>query len=52
MDADGIPDYLEPNASEEDIEVFNVVTPNGDGIHDVLSIRGLEDFPNNTITNL
>ena len=49
MDADGIPDYLEPNASEEDIEVFNVVTPNGDGIHDVLSIRGLEDFPNNTI---
>ena len=49
MDADGIPDYLEPNASEEDIEVFNVVTPNGDGVHDVLSIRGLEDFPNNTI---
>jgi len=49
IDADGIPDYLEPNASEEDIEVFNVVTPNGDGIHDVLTIRGLEDFPNNTI---
>lgn len=49
MDGDGIPDYLEPNASEEDIEVFNVVTPNGDGIHDVLSIRGLEDFPDNTI---
>ncbi|WP_026348545.1 T9SS type B sorting domain-containing protein [Eudoraea adriatica] len=49
VDGDGIPDYLEPNASEEDIEVFNVVTPNGDGIHDVLSIRGLEDFPDNTI---
>jgi len=49
IDGDGTPDYLEPNASEEDIEVFNVVTPNGDGIHDVLSIRGLEDFPDNTI---
>lgn len=49
MDADGIPDYLEPNFSEDDIEIFNVVTPNGDGIHDVLTIRGLENFPNNTI---
>lgn len=48
-DADGIPDYLEPNFSDEDIEVFNVVTPNGDGVHDVLTIRGLENFPNNTI---
>ncbi|WP_246019967.1 gliding motility-associated C-terminal domain-containing protein [Muriicola soli] len=45
----GTPDYLEPNAIEADIEVFNVVTPNGDGIHDVLSIRGLEDYPNNTL---
>lgn len=47
-DNDGIPDYLEPNASD-DIEVFNVLTPNGDGIHDVLTIKGLEDYPNNTI---
>lgn len=47
-DGNGIPDYLEPNA-EADLEVFNVVTPNGDGIHDVLVIRGLEDFPNNTL---
>ena len=48
-DSDGRPDYLEPNAIEADIEVFNVVTPNGDGIHDVLAIRGLEVYPNNTI---
>jgi gliding motility-associated-like protein len=48
-DNNGTPDYLEPNAIEADIEVFNVVTPNGDGIHDVLSIRGLEPYPNNTI---
>ncbi len=44
----GIPDYLDPTSSDE-IEVFNVLTPNGDGIHDVLTITGLEDFPNNTI---
>ncbi|MBT8264220.1 MAG: gliding motility-associated C-terminal domain-containing protein, partial [Muriicola sp.] len=48
-DGDGTPDYLEPNAIEADIEVFNVVTPIGDGIHDVLAIRGLEDYPDNTI---
>lgn len=48
-DNDGTPDYLEPNAIEADIEVFNVVTPNDDGIHDVLAIRGLEAYPNNTI---
>jgi len=49
IDGNGIPDYLEHNGTEQDLEVFNVVTPNGDGIHDVLTIRGLEDFPNNTI---
>lgn len=49
LDADGIPDYLEANFSEDDIEIFNVVTPNGDGIHDILTINGLENFPNNTI---
>lgn len=49
VDADGIPDYLEPNFTGDDIEVFNVITPNGDGIHDVLAINGLENYPNNTI---
>ncbi len=49
VDGDGIPDYLEPNFTGDDIEVFNVVTPNGDGIHDVLTIGGLENYPNNTI---
>lgn len=48
-DGNGIPDYLEANSAEPDLEVFNVVTPNGDGIHDVLAIRGLENYPNNTI---
>ncbi len=48
-DGDGTPDYLEPNREEDEVEVFNVLTPNGDGVHDVLQISGLENFPNNTI---
>ncbi|WP_299528459.1 gliding motility-associated C-terminal domain-containing protein [Ulvibacterium sp.] len=48
-DGDGTPDYLEPNREDDEVEVFNVVTPNGDGVHDVLQISGLENFPNNTI---
>lgn len=48
-DEDGIPEYLEPNIPEEEVEVFNVLTPNGDGVHDVLTINGLENLPNNTI---
>lgn len=49
FDGNGKPDYLEPNADQPDLEVFNVVTPNGDGIHDVLAIRGIENYPNNSI---
>jgi len=48
-DGDGIPEYLEPNGDEEAIEVFNVVTPNDDGVHDILTISGLENFPDNSI---
>jgi len=45
----GTPEYLEPNSAVDEIEIFNVLTPNGDGIHDVLKITGLEPYPNNTI---
>jgi len=31
------------------LEVFNAVTPNGDGSNDVLIIKGLEFYPDNTI---
>lgn len=51
-DGNGIPNYLDPDlvvANVDEVEVFNVITPNGDGIHDVLTIAGLENFPNNTI---
>ncbi|PIF00467.1 MAG: hypothetical protein CR994_05185 [Maribacter sp.] len=45
----GIPDYLEPNVPEEKVEVFNVLTPNGDGVHDVLVIGGLQNYPDNSL---
>ena len=52
VNGNGIPNYLDPDlvvTGGDEIEVFNVVTPNGDGVHDVLAIAGLENFPNNTI---
>ncbi|MBM1107958.1 gliding motility-associated C-terminal domain-containing protein [Aurantibacter crassamenti] len=33
----------------DELEVFNVVTPNSDGVHDVLTIRNIENYPNNDI---
>ena len=48
----GIPNYLDPDLGEtsvEKIKVINVITPNGDGIHDVLAINGIENYPNNTL---
>ncbi len=49
QDSDGIPDYLEANFTADALEVYNVVTPNGDGAHDYLKIEGIQNFPNNTI---
>jgi len=50
-DSDGIPNYLDSDLAptDADIEVFNVITPNGDGVHDVLRIENIESFPNNTV---
>lgn len=48
----GIPNYLDPDLGEttvEEIDVVNVITPNGDGIHDELTINGIENYPNNTV---
>ncbi len=47
VDGDGTPDYLEANFPE--VEVFNVVTPNTDGVHDFLMISGLDIRPDNSI---
>ncbi len=51
-DGDGRPNYLDSDLDEtqvDPIDVINVITPNGDGVHDVLEIDGLEFFPNNTV---
>lgn len=51
-DNDGTPNYLDPDLDQpnvDDIEVFNIITPNGDGDHDTLRIRDIENFPNNTV---
>ena len=48
----GIPDYLEVNnhsVSEDELEIFNLVTPNGDGDNDVFVIRNIELYPNNSV---
>ena len=52
FDEDGIPDYLDPDQPIEidEVEVFNVVTPNRDGAHDYLIITGLDSRPNNNIS--
>ncbi|MDT7827809.1 gliding motility-associated C-terminal domain-containing protein [Pricia sp. S334] len=46
----GIPEYLDPNVEEDVIEVFNVITPNDDQVHDTLKIDGLENYPDNSIS--
>jgi gliding motility-associated-like protein len=51
-DNNGIPDYLELNnheVSEDDLEIFNSMTVNGDDLNDVFVIRGIEQYPNNTV---
>ncbi len=51
-DGDGMPNYLDPDlgpTENEEPDVINVITPNGDTVHDVLTIRGIENFPNNTV---
>jgi len=47
-DGDGIPNYLDL-PMPEDIEVYNGVTPNGDGSHDVFTIKNIASFPVNTV---
>jgi gliding motility-associated-like protein len=34
---------------EDDIEIYNSVSPNGDGVNDELIIRNIDFYPNNTL---
>jgi gliding motility-associated-like protein len=55
-DNDGIPDYFDVNqftSSEtvaKDIEIYNALSPNGDGFNDVFTIRNIEMYPDNELT--
>ncbi|MEE1964466.1 gliding motility-associated C-terminal domain-containing protein [Allomuricauda taeanensis] len=50
----GTPNYLDPDLGEttvdgDEIDPINVITPNGDTIHDVFTIKYIENYPNNTV---
>ncbi|MCR9067126.1 MAG: gliding motility-associated C-terminal domain-containing protein, partial [Cytophagales bacterium] len=47
-DANGVPDYLDPYSCNE-FEINQVITPNDDGINDLMIISGIENFPNNSV---
>ena len=52
-DNNGVPDYLEKTAyinKPGEIEIYNSVSPNGDGDNDVFVIRNIENYPNNTVS--
>ena len=38
----------EDNGSK-DFEIFNGITPNGDGLNDFFEIKGIENYPNNNV---
>jgi gliding motility-associated-like protein len=46
-DNDGIPDHLDPYATE--LIIYNEFSPNGDGVNDLFVIEGLSSYPNNKI---
>ncbi|VXC33259.1 conserved hypothetical protein [Flavobacterium sp. 9AF] len=51
-DGDGLADFLDNNnhsPAEDDLEIFNLVTPNGDNDNDVFVIRNIELYPNNSV---
>ena len=49
-DGDGIPNEEEDDLTPiENVEIHNVITPNGDGLNDELVIKGIEGYPENTV---
>jgi gliding motility-associated-like protein len=41
--------YIHIKASINDLVIYNLLTPNGDNNNDIWHIRGIEDYPDNTI---
>jgi gliding motility-associated-like protein len=52
-DLDGTPDFLEFNSFtegiEDGLEIYNAISPNGDGLNDFLIIRNIQLYPENKI---
>ncbi len=44
-----VSNYLKYTQEQRDVEIVNVSTPNGDGVNDVLFIRGIDFYPNSTV---
>jgi len=55
LEVPGTPDYLDFNNFEDsptvadDIEIYNAMSPNGDGHNDVFVIRNIEKYPDNQL---
>ncbi len=53
IDGDGEPDdptvTVIPNVAGAQFEIFNGITPNGDGLNDFFEVRGIQDYPGNNV---
>jgi gliding motility-associated-like protein len=41
---------LSQNAADDDLMIYNAVSPNGDNLNDYFKIDGITNFPNNSVT--
>jgi gliding motility-associated-like protein len=41
--------HVLPKPNIDDIVIYNGISPNGDGINDTWIIKGIEDFPDNSV---
>jgi gliding motility-associated-like protein len=52
-DFNGVPDFLQFNNFsfdvDDELEIFNAISPNGDGLNDIMIIRNIEMYPENEL---